>query len=666
MKKTLLSLSFLLFGAPLFAQQTPKLPPTLPPDLVIQSWEKATGADKSQPTVVRTLSRQNAAEFGIAGFDPALKPFYHGVASGDPLANGIIIWTRITPDVDEPIVVTWKMATDPQMTNIIQTGTKIASVEHDYTVKIDVANLQPATTYYYNFSTNDGSTSLTGRTRTARTTTTPTDHLRFAVASCAHYAQGYFNAYGRIADRTDLEAVIFLGDYIYEYGNTEGFVGSVRPMEPDYEITSLADYRTRHSLYKLDPNLIRLHQQHPFICVWDDHEVANNAWENGAQNHDPATEGDYADRKSAGEQTYFEWMPIRDPQPGQPYKVERTIHYGNLMDLIMIDTRMEGREEQIPLTDPQTNDPNRTILGAEQYQWFANELANSTAQWKVIGNQVVFTPINTINLLENNDMWDGYPAERQKIKNVIDSLQIKDIVVLTGDIHIGIAADVTLVPNNGYDPATGATAFAVEYVTASITSSNDEALTGLPFTFDQLQDVALGLNPQAKYLNLIDHGYFVFDVNANRAQADWYVIDTKLAPSNIESVDTSLYTLTQVSHLLGGVAAAPSLPNPPDPAPNYTAINQPNKPLSNIALLGVYPNPINEIGQIHYALAKPMQVSIALYDQSGKLVQQLSNQKQNSGVYDIKFDARVLPTGTYICQISTPEGTISRKIVVTK
>ena len=432
------------------------------------------------------------------------------------------------------------MATDPQLTNIIQTGTATASTNQDFTVKVDVTNLQPATTYYYNFIAPDGSTSLTGRTRTARTTNTPTDRLRFGVASCSHYAQGYFNAYGRLADRNDLEAVIHLGDYIYEYGNTGGFVGSVRPMEPDYEITSLPDYRTRHSLYKLDPNLTRMHQQHPIIAVWDDHEVANNAWQNGAENHDPATEGNYADRKSAGEQAYFEWMPIRNPQPGQPYKVERTIHYGNLMDLIMIDTRHEGREEQIPIDSAETNNPNRTILGTEQYQWFVNELANSTAQWKVIGNQVVFTPINTFDLLGNDDMWDGYPAERQKIKNLIDSLSIKDIVVLTGDIHIGIADDVTLVPNSGYNPATGATAFGVEFVTASISSSNDEALTGLPFTLDQLQGVALGLNPQAKYLNLIDHGYFILDVTPEKAQADWYVIDTKLTPSNNESIDTSL------------------------------------------------------------------------------------------------------------------------------
>jgi alkaline phosphatase D len=486
------------------------------------------------------------------------------------------------------------------------------------------------------------------------------------VASCSHYAQGYFNAYGRLADRNDLEAVIHLGDYIYEYGNTGGFVGSVRPMEPDYEITSLPDYRTRHSLYKLDPNLIRLHQQHAFIAVWDDHEVANNAWQNGAENHDSATEGNYADRKSAGERAYFEWMPIRNPQAGQPYKVERTIHYGNLMDLIMIDTRHEGREEQIPIDSAETNNPNRTILGTEQYEWFTNELANSTAQWKVIGNQVVFTPINTFDLLGNDDMWDGYPAERQKIKNLIDSLAIKDIVVLTGDIHIGIAADVTLVPNTEYNPATGETAFGVEFVTASISSSNDEALTGLPFTLEQLQGVALGLNPQAKYLNLIDHGYFILDVTPNRAQADWYVIDTKLTPSNNESIDTSLYTVTQVPHLLGGVAPAPSLPNPPDPAPNYTAIENPNKPQSNLAVLGVYPNPIDQVGQIHYALAKPMQVTISLFDQNGKLVHQLINQQQGAGVYDIKFDAAVLPAGTYICQISTPEGSTSRKIVVTK
>lgn len=661
MKKALL-LSFLgLACVSSWAQQATNLPP-----FTIQPWEKTAGVDGSSATT-QLISRSNAAELGVAGFDPALKPFYHGVASGDPLADGVIIWTRVTPETDAPITVSWQLASDPAMTDIVQTGTVTTDSTRDYTVKIDVDNLQAATTYYYQFSTDEAS-SLVGRTRTARTSATPTDRLRLAVVSCSHYAQGYFNAYGRIADRADLEAVVHLGDYIYEYGNSGGFVGTARAVEPDYEIVSLADYRTRHSLYKLDHDLMRMEQQHPLICVWDDHEIANDAWQNGAQNHDDATEGSYNTRKAVGEQAYFEWMPIRDPAAGQPYRVERTIHYGDLLDLIMIDTRHEGREQQVAISDPLTTDPDRTLLGNTQAAWLANELANSTARWKVMGNQVVFTPINTLNVLGNEDMWDGYPAERLKIKNLIDSLSIKNFVVLTGDIHIGIAADITLQPTNGYDPATGATAFGVEFVTSSVTSSNDEALTDLPFTLDQLYTVALSLNPQAKYLNLIDHGYFVLDVSPTQAQADWYVIDTKLTPSTNESANESLYTLDQVSHLQQAAAPMPSLPNPPLPAPNYTGIAQPNQlPNSSVALLAVYPNPAQQIVHVHYALAKAMPLSVQLLSANGTVVANLREKiTQTAGVYDLRFDATALPNGTYVCQISTPEGNINRTIVVAR
>ncbi|QQS27515.1 MAG: alkaline phosphatase D family protein [Sphingobacteriales bacterium] len=632
----------------------------------IKPWEQVLQEPNILNGHVLNHSRKNASEMGTLPYDTLYAPFYHGVASGDPLTDRVIIWTRITPQDDNPIDVEWKMATDPEMTNIIQTGVFTTNAERDFTVKIDVTDLSPGSAYYYNFSAL-GVNSMTGRTRTVPVGNV--NKLRFAVASCSHYQHGYFNAYGRIADRTDLDAVIHLGDYIYEYGPSGDFSSSIRQYEPEHEILSLEDYRTRHSLYKLDPDLRRAHQQHPFFTVWDDHEVANNAWLDGAENHD-AGEGDYQTRKTNAIQAYFEWMPIREPEPGQPRKIYRTIHYGDMADLFMLDTRLEGREEQIPFSDPETNNPDRTILGHEQAEWLLNELGSSTAKWKVFGNQVVFTTINTLGLIDNNDMWDGYPAERLRFKNLIDSLGIKNFVVLTGDIHLGIAADITLDPTGSYNPDTGEGAFGVEFVTTSITSANDEALpAGIPVSL--AETLALNANPHAKYINIPDHGYFVLDLDNTRAQADWYVIDTKLTPSITETFDAARYTLDQTSHLINSTTPAPDNPNSPDPAPVFTSTISPDsnpivKPTGSVLFLAAYPNPSTgtEV-HLHYALSKLQNITASIHDLSGKHLATLLNEQQQPGIYTLKFNTQAIPDGTYICSFLTQDGSkASRKIVI--
>jgi len=290
-----------------------------------------------------TIKRSNADASIADYFDPSLKPFYHGVASGDPLQNKVIIWTRVTPDEDGPLQVSWRIATDPEMTNVVNSGVVSTDISKDYTVKVDANGLQPATTYYYDFSAM-GSNSLVGRTRTAPQGSI--DQLRFAVVSCANYQDGYFNAYERISERNDIDALIHLGDYIYEYeSGGYGHSDEVgRGHLPENEIVSLMDYRIRYSYYRLDPQLRKAHQQIPFITIWDDHEFANNAWMDGAENHQSG-EGDWNVRKSNAYQAYFEWMPIRNPI-SDPNRIYRKINYGNLMDLILLDTRVEGREEQ--------------------------------------------------------------------------------------------------------------------------------------------------------------------------------------------------------------------------------------------------------------------------------------------------------------------------------
>ncbi|MTI21611.1 T9SS type A sorting domain-containing protein [Fulvivirga sp. RKSG066] len=288
--------------------------------------------------ITRTGSTQNLDSY----FDPALKPFYHGVASGDPLQNRVIIWTRVTPESDGTIPVSWRVATDPNMTNVVNNGVYYTDASKDYTVKVDVGGLLSATTYYYDFNAL-GATSITGRTRTAPEG--DINQLRFAVVSCSNYQDGYFNAYERISERNDIDALIHLGDYIYEYeAGGYGYSEDVnRGHIPENEIISLMDYRIRYSYYRLDPQLRKAHQQLPFITIWDDHEFANNAYMDGAENHQ-SNEGEWNARKNNAYQAYFEWMPIRSTE--DPNRIYRKINYGNLMDLILLDTRVEGREKQ--------------------------------------------------------------------------------------------------------------------------------------------------------------------------------------------------------------------------------------------------------------------------------------------------------------------------------
>ena len=242
-------------------------------------------------------------------------PFYHGVASGDPLQDRVIIWTRVTPDTSTTgnIQVDWKIALDTNFTQVINSGTTYTNDSVDYTVKVDVTGLQPGTWYYYEFNAL-GKNSLIGRTKT--TPVGDVDSVRFAIVSGSHFEHGYYNAYEMITERNDIDAVLHLGDYIYEYAAGGGYTtDTVRKHEPENEILTLGDYRIRYSQYHLDPQLRGLHQQYPWITVWDDHETANNSWTGGAENHDSLTEGSWAAREAAGTRAYFEWMPIRHSDP---------------------------------------------------------------------------------------------------------------------------------------------------------------------------------------------------------------------------------------------------------------------------------------------------------------------------------------------------------------
>lgn len=447
--------------------------------------------------------------------------FAHGVASGDPLPGRVVLWTRVTPPSREgepELPVEWAMAEDPAMRTVYQAGRAFTNALFDYTVKVDAARLQPGTTYYYQFAYG-GVKSPVGRTRTLPAGSVA--RLRLGVASCANYPYGFFNAYAGLARREDLDAVLHLGDYIYEYANGRFGDGAKmgRVPLPDRESVTLEDYRLRYGQYRSDGDLQELHRRHPLIAVWDDHEFANDAWADGAENHRAATQGDWYARRAAAEQAWLEWMPVRENlyEAGQIY---RSFRFGDLLDLAMLDTRLAGRMRQLAAVNAAgLAQPARTLLGGDQESWLLRQLSASAARgtaWRVLGQQVLMAPYMNREGLVTTDHWDGYPAARQRLLSHLSASSIGNVVVLTGDIHSSWANEVSADPWRGSGAQTATQA--VEFVTPAVTSPHIEDAAQARGLEAWIRD----RHPHVKYLNAERRGYLVLDVDRDRAQAEWW------------------------------------------------------------------------------------------------------------------------------------------------
>ncbi|MBA2611212.1 MAG: alkaline phosphatase D family protein [Bacteroidetes bacterium] len=592
--------------------------------------------------LVKDLYQQNNHKITL---QPCLKPFYHGVASGDPMPNRVIIWTRVTPDtnqINQSILVDWKIATDTGMVNVINQGTLLTDSTKDFTVKVDATGLNPNTFYFYEFKAN-GKYSPRGRTKT--TPVGAVDSLRFALVSCANFEAGLFNSYASLLARQDFDAVIALGDYIYEY-NSGGYAPNTivnRQWAPTNEILSIADYRMRYSSYRLDLDLQRLHQQFPFIIVYDDHEFANDSWMNGAQNHQ-ANEGPWNARKQNAKEAFFEWLPIRKTGTIDPYQIYRTIKYGNLMDLIMLDTRIVGRDLQAGTSGATVTSPTRQLMGTTQFNWWKNKMDSSTAQWKVLGQQVMMAPLQVFGNGFNGDQWDGYPAERDRIYNHVLTNNISNMVVITGDIHSSWANDL---PTASYNSSTGGGSAGVEFVTPSVTSPGLSIPLGA--------SAIMAANGHIKYTNLTAHGYVIMDINQNRTQADWYHLTTVDNPSTAYTYATS-FKVNNYQRNLNPVASAslprqsiyyinaPLCPRPP----LITVLNDMYK---ESVFLSVYPNPTMDYVTLQFNNSTNGKVNISVCDIAGKIVYNYSeiieqginkhyinSMPFNKGIYFIKIE----------------------------
>jgi alkaline phosphatase D len=482
-----------------------------------------------------------------AGREPA---FLHGVASGDPLHDRVILWTRVTPArLQGSVAVQWRIAKDRNLRRPVAAGAAVTDPRRDYTVKVDVGGLDPGHTYYYGFRC-EGVDSPVGRTRTLPQGAAAA--LRFAFVSCSNYPYGYFNAYRRIAERADLDFVLHLGDYLYEYALGEyadPLLAGRRDVQPTTELLALADYRLRHALYKTDADLQELHRQHPMICVWDDHESANDAWRDGAENHNPEQgEGEWSVRRAVATRAYDEYMPIRT-SPAGPQRIYRSFAVGSLADLIMLDTRLVGRDQQaafkggvpsLPMNDPTIQDPGRTLLGFEQEAWLNAELSRSKARgatWRFLGQQVMMAQLSEpgqfgANTL-NPDQWDGYDPARRRLFAHLAGNGIDNNVVLTGDIHSSWCNDLT---TNPWDPAYFAGRqgiLGVEFVAPAITSPGPPVPPGLPP--EVLAGLLVQASPHMKYVDLRRRGYGLIDADHERVQGEIWHVDRVDLPSAVES-----------------------------------------------------------------------------------------------------------------------------------
>lgn len=511
--------------------------------------------------------------------------FLHGVASGDPLQDKVILWTRLTPvDLSMRLKVTWEIATDDQFKLNLKTGVVQTTKTDDFTVKVDATGLQADTIYYYRFHFGN-KTSPVGQTKTLPVST---NKVSFAVCSCSNYPAGYFYVYREIA-KQNVDVVIHLGDYIYEYG-ADGYatedaekLGRTLPSDNNKEIIKLDDYRKRYALYRQDKNLQAAHQRHPFIVIWDDHELANDTWRDGAENHQD-NEGSFSDRKLAALQAYFEWMPIRPVSNTDHLNIYRQFNFGSLVQLTMLDTRIIARDKQLEYKDYMTasgldaqkfqadlTDSKRTLMGHIQRDWLVDKLKQSTATWNVIGQQVLMSkmwiPAELLVSLGQITSGGTSPDALAKMNAQITELVTLKLRLEQGDPTLTIqekARVTTLVPYNldawdGYyaerefvydklaefnkkiivlagDTHNAWTSYlysqkgkyvGVELATSSVSSPGLEKYLSIPL--DQLQKFEFAfttLIDELTYCNLNQRGYLVVTLDDTQVQSDWIFVDS--------------------------------------------------------------------------------------------------------------------------------------------
>ncbi|WP_351088914.1 alkaline phosphatase D family protein [Shewanella sp. S1-49-MNA-CIBAN-0167] len=519
--------------------------------------------------------------------------FLQGVASGDPATDAVILWTRVTPDVEGDITVSWQVATDSNFTQLVTNGQMVTTKDRDYTVKVDAVGLEAGQQYFYRFTAGD-TVSEIGQTRTLPEGSVAS--VTLAVMSCANFPAGYFNVYEMAAQQDDIDAVVHLGDYLYEYARgeyaSEHAIELDREVLPAGELFLLDDYRTRYSQYRSDASLQKLHAKVAFITVWDDHEVANDTWKDGAENHNDS-EGDFDQRKEAALQAYFEWLPIRPWSEGNHEEIYRSFNFGNLVDLHMLDTRVLARDKQLEYSQyidattgafnnvtflADVTDTNRTMLGQTQLLWLQQTLLQSTAKWQVLGQQVLMGKMLMPAAIATQQMSIPQFAELAGLAQLAGRAQAGDPTLTTQELAYLQANQDKLTPEviallqlpaipynldawDGYAyerevilatakslnhnlvviagdthnawasdlTDSGGEIVGIEFATSSVSSPGLEYYLGLSDAEMPATEAAIvDLIADLNYANLKDRGYLLLTFTQDEVRSDWQYVDTIL------------------------------------------------------------------------------------------------------------------------------------------
>ena len=603
--------------------------------------------------------------------DSTIQPFYHGVASGDPLTDRVIIWTRVTTDLAS-IEVKWRVASDSNMQNLVGQGTITTDSTKDYTVKTDVTGLQPDTYYYYEFEAL-GRYSQRGRTKTLPTGFVASS--RIAVVNCSNYSFGYFNAYDAINKRNDVDMVIHLGDYIYEDGLRTGpnALDTIkRRTFPEYDAFDLISYRQRYAWSRLDPSLRELHRQFPMVVIWDDHEFANDAFADTSAFHYPATQGSWSVRKATAIRVYKEWIPMRE-DASRTNVINWTQKIGNLADIYYADNRtgkidvitsQQGLDLITNVDNIRFDTPDKPMLGNTQLEQITNQLRSTSATWKIFASQVVFSSFvykQTILGLSfpwhSAAGWDIYPLERKRILDTINANNIKNLVVISGDIHVAMAFDIPggQIP---YDPSTGAGSVGVEFVGDNVVNG------GL---FGGMQTYMYTNNPNLKYINPNSNGYFVLDITPTSVCADYWQTDVSGKLNNALTLLGTWCTKVNENHLelYSGPTFTPRVfPNlaPYNPRNNGISVGVRNQQ-NAVELMSIYPNPTQNYLRFQYFMKAPDNLTVIVYDVLGNEIKSVDFGKQSSGLHQDGLPIMDLPAAEYIISFKSGANVVSRKFI---
>ncbi|MER7413593.1 MULTISPECIES: alkaline phosphatase D family protein [Streptomyces] len=477
-------------------------------------------------------------------------PFTLGVASGDPLPGSVVLWTRLAPKPYESgsglpnarIAVEWEIARDARFRRVVRRGRTTAHPEFDHSVHVEAGGLAPGSVYHYRFRAG-GHTSPAGRTRTAPEAGARLDQLRLAAVSCQAYHDGYYTAHRHLAEE-DVDLVFHLGDYLYEYavdahGGARKYTDRTLPEIFNRETTTLEDYRLRYALYKSDPDLRAAHAAHPFLVTWDDHETENNYADDTPEDGGPAEE--FLVRRAAAYRAYWENQPLRRPQRprGPDMQLYRRLRFGTLAQFDILDTRQYRSDQAYGdgahHPGPESEDPKRTMTGAAQERWLIDGWRTSRTLWNVVPQQVTFserrtdsTPAYKVSM----DAWDGYPASRERLLAGAESAGVRNLMVLTGDVHKHYAYDIKRDFGDQKSRTMG-----TEIVATSITSGKDGQ--DKPADWDSY----MGANPHMKFYNG-RRGYVTVRLTRQRAHIDFRAVSAVTTPG--APVHTAASFVTEV------------------------------------------------------------------------------------------------------------------------